>query len=153
MYIWHLEPWTSSIQKKKIAGKCSICWEYCKGPVKKQFVIMGIEAWYWFHKGKQKQKCHGEFDHTMGISGIDVLCTIPVLMNQKQNKTLMRKPHWFHSTYSEITLSLHHVSKLGSIFWGMGVVKRWFAIYCNWSPWLIWENLKNQLLSVCPGSC
>ena len=58
---------------------------------------MGIEVWYWFHRGKQKQKHHGEFDHIMGTSGIDVLCTISVLINQKQNKALTRKHHWLSS--------------------------------------------------------
>lgn len=58
---------------------------------------MGIEAWYWFHKGKQKQKCHGEFDLIIGTSGIDILYTISVLINLKENKTLTRKHHWFSS--------------------------------------------------------
>lgn len=55
---------------------------------------MGIEAWYWFHEGRGKQKCHGEFDHIMDTSGTDVLCTIPVIINQKQNKTQTRMHHW-----------------------------------------------------------
>lgn len=58
---------------------------------------MGIEAWYWFHKDKQKQKHHGECEHIIGTSAGDVLCTISVLINQKQNKALMRKHHWSRS--------------------------------------------------------
>lgn len=81
---------------------------------------MGIEAWYWFHRGKQKQKRHGEFGHIVGLSGIDVLCTNSVLINQKQNKTNKKAP-LIQQQCSEITLMIQYVSKLKSLYgvwWG-----------------------------------
>lgn len=58
---------------------------------------MGIEVWYWFHKGRQKQKYQGEFDQIIGTSGTVVLYTILVLVNQKQNKHVTRMHHWSNS--------------------------------------------------------
>lgn len=58
---------------------------------------MGIEPWYYFHEVREKQKYHGEFDPIIDTSGIDVLFTIPVLINQKQNKTRTRMHRWSSS--------------------------------------------------------
>lgn len=58
---------------------------------------MGIEPWYWFHEDREKQKYHAEFDRIIDTSGIDVLCTIPALINQKQNKTRTRMHRWSSS--------------------------------------------------------
>lgn len=136
--------------REKSAGNCSICSECFKGSVKKQFVIMGIKAWYWFHKGKQKQKHHGEYDHITVTSGIDVLCIISELINRMQNKILKRMHHWFSNKCSEMILRLHHVSKLGS-FCGGGVEGVVFSLL-QFESLTHKENVKKQLLSVCPGS-
>lgn len=87
---------------------------------------MGIEAWYWFHKGKQKQKYHGEFDHFMDASSIDVLCTISALINQKQNKTLHKKAPLIQQQCSEITL-WSTLSSGGKAFIGHGE-----RAVCSW---------------------
>lgn len=136
--------------EKKSAEKSYFCWECCKQGLKRnKFVIMGIEPWYWFQEVREKQKYHGEFDHVIDTSGTDVLCTIPALINQKQNKTRARMHRWSVAMLRNNT-GAPGCQQIETSSWAMERGR--FAIGCDWNLWLTWENLKNQLVPVCPGS-
>lgn len=112
-------------------------------------LIVGIEAWYWFPKGREKQTCHGELVSLWAFLLQRPLVLFQCLHIKKLKKTLAEKHPRLCSKCSKSTFVLHHARELKAFARpGCG---GWDAVFCSWNPCYTWANAKLQLLSVHPG--
>lgn len=75
-------------------------------------LIVGIEAWYWFPKGREKQTCHGELVSLWAFLLQRPLVLLQCLHIQKLRKTLAGRHPRLCSKCSESTSVLHHAREL-----------------------------------------
>lgn len=103
-------------------------------------LIVGIEAWYWFLKGREEQTCHGELVSLWAFLPQRPLVLFQCLHIKKLKKTLAGRYPLLCSKCSESTSVLHHARELKAFVRpGCG---GWDAVCCTWNPGYTWSTLQ-----------